>query len=251
MNEVANMDIPGIQRVWRLDVDPFDQSRMDESDNPGPSQYTRLLLGFMSETRLLTFSHSQDVEEKEEHAGRGKEEEEIWSNVEQVDLPPLTGPCTTWLLFPLALLPPSSLPSPFLQVTTEEARIVLVDEDNGSSKNLHAHTLNSWSRAFEGPDPITLAAHKGPIVGVIHQDGSHLSLLHVTQTQSSSSSSWTMQELANYTFDQQVSCLDMGIDNLVAVGLWNDFSIHILSIDSDGSIKPLLKCDHRKQLLFG
>jgi len=215
MNEYASVEIPGIQNMWSLR-----KSFSDKDD-------AYLVQSFVGETRVLgVASMPAEAMQDEEAAG----------TLEEVFLPGLESSAST--LFVGNIQPGDRL----VQITESDVRLV----------SMEGPVLDTWS----GPITVASANEAGQVA--IALSGGMVIYFCVQDDK--------LVKLYEKQMDREVSCLDlhpfspsglessnaMEIDNvdesrmahksaIVAVGLWDDFTVRLLSLDS--SLDELLKID--------
>lgn len=220
MVESAAVEIPGIQNVWSL------RERFDDKDD------AYLVQSFAHETRVLGVVSMEDdgnevMEDEDEVAGG--------ATLAEVVLDGLDSSCSTLCVRNIQQA------NYVVQVTQRQVRLITTRE-----------LVDSW----EAPDGITVAAVNE--AGQIAVSGSGGKLTYLTIQDDK------IVKVSETQLDQEISCLDlnpfgptsdgnaedssMEIDEqkpshsglrttqkstLIAVGLWDDFTVRVLSVESD------------------
>jgi len=220
MNEYASVEIPGIQNMWSLRKSFFDK---DDS---------YLVQSFVGETRVLGVSSV--VSEEAMQVGDVSEEEEAGGTLEEVFLPGLESSAST--LYVGNVQEGDSL----LQITDSEVRLL----------SLTGEILDTWS------GPITVAsANEAGQIGVAVR-GRMVLYFSVQDGK--------LHKIFKKVMEREISCVDlhpfaaaglegssaMDVDlaetgrtskksSMMAVGLWDDFTVRLLSLES--SLDELLQ----------
>ena len=219
MNEYAAVEIPGIQAMWSLR-----KSFRDADD-------TYLVQSFVGETRVLGVAAATtgaDVMRDDAAAGDDEEEEEeVGGTLEEVVLPGLESSASTLYVGNV------QAGDRLLQITESEVRLIAWSGD----------VLSTWKAQ------ITVAsANEAGQIAVALQGGM-LVYLTIEADQ--------ITKIYENQMDREVSCVDVhpfaltdGADSmdieeegstdvaarkssLIAVGLWDDFTVRVLSIESN------------------
>ena len=225
MKEFAEVEMPGIKGMWSL------RRRFKDEDD------TFLVQSFVRETRVLgvqSVGGEEDMEEEEESAA-----------LAEVTIPGFDSSKST-LFAGNVMVDGNDL---MLQVVQDGVRVV-------NSESMEK--VSDWSPFSETDDDgeplglITVASanESGQIVIALH--GGILIYLSVEGT--------TIRKLKQITLDREISCIDlnpfdsakddnaMDVDSgkaversqLVAVGLWDDFSVRLLSLETSNTLEQVL-----------
>jgi DNA damage-binding protein 1 len=248
MREHASVDMEGIKGMWSL------RRRFHEDDD------SFLVQSFVRETRVLGVQSAKDVEMEDERDGDPQMEEEEGEGggaLAEVTIPGFNSSKST--LFSGNLM--AGRFDLLLQVVDDGVR--LVDAESLA-------LLTQWSpfgTDDEGSDDdepmgfITVASanESGQIIVALRGG----TLVHLLVEEGHSSSSPIIRRVRKITLEREISCIDlnpfgscssnndnmdaMDIDNvrsrrearkslLVAVGLWDDFSVRLLNLNDDPSL---------------
>jgi DNA damage-binding protein 1 len=214
MKEYASVELSGIQNMWSLR-----QSFDDDQD-------TYLVQSFVGETRVLgvvnnnnnnnSNASSSSMEDDDggdpmQQDNNDDEDEEVGGSLEEVVLPGLESQAST-------LFVTNVVGNVFLQITETQLRLASAD-----GVVLDTHTP---------PDVITVAAANEAGQIVVALRGGNVLYFCVSQEK--------LQWRASKQMDREVSCLNVhpysflqdkaSTSQLVAVGLWDDFTVRLLSL---------------------
>lgn len=203
MKEYASVELSGIQNMWSL------RRQFDDS------QDSYLVQSFVGETRVLGVTKMEDEEamettnENDDNDPMEEEEGEVGGSLEEVVLPGLESKAST-------LFVTNVIGNLFLQITESQIRLVC-----GEGEILDVHSPQH---------SITVAAANEAGQIVVALRGGMVLLLEIVNAK--------LQQLASQQMDREVSCLNIhpfsffasARSNLVAVGLWDDFTVRLLSL---------------------
>ena len=227
MKEYASVELPGIQNMWSLR-----RSFDDDRD-------TYLVQSFVGETRVLgvvTYEEDGDAvmkdddgddddgggDEGEEEEMAEEEEEEVGGTLEEVVLPGLESNAST-------LYVTNVVGNLFLQITEDEVKLA-----SAEGEILDTHSP-------EHPMTVATANEAGQIVVALR--GGKVVFLEIADQQ--------LLVKGSKQMTAEVSCLDVHpfygetvpskaeLATLVAVGLWDDFTVRLLSLE--GGAEMLLE----------
>lgn len=236
MNEYASVEMPGIQAMWSV------------RDTYASTQDAYLVQSFVGQTRVLGVT-TVEAEGSHEGGDDDSDEDEAGGTLEEVMLDGLDANATS--LYIGNVQPGDGL----LQITENEVRLISL-----SKNGVGGLVLDTWTPPdiSLGDRPITVAAGNEAGQAVVATRGGTLWYLVVNDEGSKVESLHTKQ------MDNEVSCLDvhpfasknahdgndsMQIDasasdgakerafypksNMVAVGLWDDFTVRLLSLTQE------------------
>jgi DNA damage-binding protein 1 len=207
MSDCASVEMEGIQNLWSI------RSEWSSAED------AYLVQSFVGETRVLGVSTSaMDQDEDDDDDGGG-------GTLEEVVLEGLDSTASSLYVGNV------QVGNSILQITESELRLM-----SASAMQVTA----TWSP--EGGQSITVASANEAGQIVVSLRGGVLLYLRVVDAS-------TIELIAKTTLEREVSCLDlhpfvvadgsaMVVDmapssDLVAVGLWDDFSVRLLSLDAD------------------
>jgi DNA damage-binding protein 1 len=218
MKEYASVELSGIQDMWSL--------RKEFSD----TQDTYLVQSFVGETRVLGVAALDADRMDDSQTGGGddaameddggeEKEEGVGGTLEEVFLPGLESTSSTLFIT-------NVVGDVIVQITETQVRVI----DGGGS------LLDSYSS--EAPMTVATANEAGQILIAI--EGGKIVHLEIKAGK--------LQEIGSKQMDREVSCLDIhsfsaddgdemhdgpSRANLCAVGLWDDFTVRLLTISSN------------------
>jgi len=213
MNECASVEMEGIQNMWSI------------RKAFGEKQDAYLVQSFVGETRVLGVSADGDAMEED-----GEEESEAGGTLEEIVLAGLDSTASSLYVGNV------QVGNTILQITESEIRLIAA-----SSMEVTA----TWSPGAEvaaDAQAITVAAANEAGQIVVSLRGGVLLYLRVKDAS-------TIELVEKKTLESEVSCVDlnpfvttdggsaMDLDGassskLVAVGLWDDFTVRLLSLES-------------------
>lgn len=244
MNEYASVEMPGIQAMWS--VREAYTSRQD----------AYLVQSFVGQTRVLgvtTVEADEDAEPIEEDREEEDDDEEAGGTLEEVMLDGLEANATTLYVGNV------QTGNGLLQITEDEVRLISLPNKESGTVGV---VLDSWTPpdASLGDRPITVATGNEAGQAVVATRGGTLWYLGVDENGTK------LESLYHKQMDREVSCLDvhpfasrnpygyesaggdsMQIDptsgevdrapcpksTMVAVGLWDDFTVRLLSLNKE------------------
>ena len=239
MNEYASVEMPGIQAMWSV------------RDTYASTQDAYLVQSFVGQTRVLGVTTLDAEGSQEGDDEDGSDEEEAGGTLEEVMLDGLDANSTS--LYVGNVQPGDGL----LQITEQEVRLMSLSKDGASGV-----VLDTWTPpdVSIGDRAITVAAGNEAGQAVVATPGGTLWYLGINDEGTK------LESLCQKQMENEVSCLDvhpfaskhplgyegndsMQIDSaatdgskergpcpkstMVAVGLWDDFTVRLLSLTQD------------------
>ena len=223
MNEYASVDIPGISNMW-----PLRQKFDDINDS-------YLVQSFVGETRVLGAT-MVSVEDETMEGNDEDSSEEPYGSLEEVVLPGFESSTSTLFVCNLK-------GDRFIQITETEVRLIGPLGEGGIA-------LDTWTN---GPITVATANESGQIA--VAQRGGSVTYLKVVGEE--------IKRIAEKEMEQEVSCLnlnpfqtatsddDMEVDvteqralsssKWLAVGLWEDFTVRLLNLQSSDCLEQCQK----------
>jgi DNA damage-binding protein 1 len=239
MNEYASVEMPGIQAMWSV------------REAYASPQDAFLVQSFVGQTRVLGVTKTvveEDDDENKQMANTQNidddEEEEAGGTLEEVELPGLEANATS--LYVGNVQPGDRI----LQITESEIRLISLPNNMGEGGGV---VLDTWSPP-ETAGSITVAAGNEAGQAVVATPGGTLWYLVVNDDGTK------LESLHQKQMDREVSCLDVhpfasnqnggemmdtsssdlpklrlppNKSTIVAVGLWDDFSVRLLALTHD------------------
>jgi DNA damage-binding protein 1 len=221
MNEYASVEIPGIQNMWSLR-----KSYADKDD-------AYLVQSFVGETRVLgvtsVVAPDESIMQVGEHDSE-EEEEEVGGTLEEVFLPGLESSASTLYVGNV------QGGDCILQITDSEVRLLSLTGD----------VLDTWS----GPITVASANEAGQIGVALRgrmvlyfcvQDGKLSKLFEKQMEREVSCVNLHPFAPSGTGLDGSISAMDVDVtegdrtahkSSMMAVGLWDDFTVRLLSLDS-------------------
>jgi DNA damage-binding protein 1 len=222
MNECASVEMEGIQNLWSI---RNDWSNVEDA---------YLVQSFVGETRVLGVSSSSSANNNamEQQDDNDNDDDEGGGTLEEVILEGLDSTASSLHVGNV------QVGNSILQITESEIRLMSASSTSSTTQVLTA----TWSPEGAGQSITVASANEAGQI-VISLRGGVLLYLRVVEAS-------TIELVAKTTLEREVSCVDLhpfvvaesGSDmmvdmapfsNLVAVGLWDDFTVRLLSLDSD------------------
>ena len=239
MKEYASVEMPGIQAMWSVRAHYADV------------QDSYLLQSFVGQTRVLGVTTSTGEDSQEEEGEDASEEEEAGGTLEEATIEGLEANATSLYIGNV------QSGDRLLQITEQEVRLISLPRDNSSEAGT---VVDTWSppaedSAIGGDRPITVAAgnEAGQVVvatrgGIlwylgVNEDGTKIESYHHKQMEREVSCldvhPFAITSKDDGVEDMQIDTVGSGTkerlpcpkSTLVAVGLWDDFTVRLLSLN--------------------